>query len=296
MHRTATYTVRVLAEAVAVFAGLSALAASSMADEHPTRARMASTEPPACEEFPEIPFEPRPAYLAPDTIALTFDDGPDLVNTPKVLDVLEREGVHATFFINTENWSSLRHVERARDIVRRIVREGHTLANHTTHHSHLASLSSARIEEEIVGVERTVEDILGRAAPRITLLRAPYGEPYLGRRRGAGFRNVASIVARHAVHVGWNIAIGDFSCPRGDAGCVLTAVQRSLDRGSYGIVLLHSTYSQTAGALPGIIAEVRRRGMHFVSVEDAVRARYGRSSAEVVDDRCHAPLPVAARP
>jgi peptidoglycan/xylan/chitin deacetylase (PgdA/CDA1 family) len=285
MHRAkAAFSIGTRAAALVVFTGHS-LSAADRVDEDRT-----------CEEIPEIPFEPRPAYLSPDTIALTFDDGPDLVNTPRVLDVLAREGVHATFFINTENWSSMSHSERARDIVRRIVREGHTLASHTVHHLHLAALSPERIEQEITGVEETVRDILGSAAPRLTLLRAPYGSPYLGRRRGASFQKVASIVARHAVHIGWNIAIGDFSCPRGDAGCVLSAVKRNLDRGYYGVVLLHSTHAQTAGALPDIIAEMRQRGMHFVSVEDVVRARYGRSSAEVVDDPCHERLTASASP
>ncbi|MDC0746140.1 polysaccharide deacetylase family protein [Polyangium mundeleinium] len=283
----ATDTIRaLLLGAFAVSAGLSAHATHVTPERHTPAGPAASRTLEACEEAPEIPFDLRPAYLTPDTIGLTFDDGPDLVNTPKVLDVLAREGVHATFFINTENWSSLSTNENARAIVRRIVEEGHALGNHTVHHWRLSSLSPERIEHEIASVEQTVREILGDEAPRLTLFRAPYGDPYVGGRRGRGYQKVAPIVARHAVHIGWNIAIADGRCPRGDAECVLSAVKRNLDRGFYGIILLHSTHAQTARALPAIIEEIRRRGMHFVSVEDVVRARFGRSSAELVDDPC----------
>ncbi|MDI3285568.1 polysaccharide deacetylase family protein [Polyangium sp. 15x6] len=270
----AVYTLGSIAGAISFLAGLSAAADPSIPAESLA----------ACPPFPEIPFERQPAYLPSNTLALTFDDGPDLVNTPKVLDVLARESVPATFFINAESWTSLRRNEAARDIVRRIVEDGHILANHTARHMRISRLSPERIEEEIAGVEIVVREILGSEAPRLTLFRAPFGDPYTGNRWGPTFRKVAPIVARHAVHVGWSITPTERACPSGAGLCVAASAQRQLDRGYYGVVLLHSTQAETAAGLAALIAEARRRGMRFVSVEDVVRARYQRSSAELVDD------------
>src|SRR4051812_14282057 len=61
-------------------------------------------------------------------VALTFDDGPDPVVTPRILDVLAAHGARATFFVLGAR--AARHP----DVVRRIAREGHTVATHTQHH------------------------------------------------------------------------------------------------------------------------------------------------------------------
>jgi hypothetical protein len=64
-------------------------------------------------------------------------------------------------------------------------------------------------------------------------------------------------------------------------------VKGELDAGKYGILLMHSIHAQSAGALQRVIDEARTRGMKFASVEDVVRARYGKSSSEVVDGGGH---------
>lgn len=286
VRAAATYTLGSIAGVISLLSGLSAAADRPIPGDNvaaPIEEALCG-----CPPFPEIPFGRRPSYLPGNTLVLTFDDGPDLVNTPKVLDVLARESVQATFFINTESWTSLRENAVARAIVRRIVEEGHSLANHTAHHLRISRLPAETIEQEIAEVEIVTREILGSEAPRLTLFRAPFGDPYVGHRWGPTFRKVAPIVARHAVHVGWNIAPTERACPSGAGLCVLASTRRQLDRGAYGVVLLHSTKAETAAGLPAIIAEARRRGMRFLSVEDAVRARYQRSSAELVDDpRCH---------
>jgi hypothetical protein len=93
-------------------------------------------------------------------------------------------------------------------------------------------------------------------------------------------------VARHAVHIGWGIDSFDYRCAMGDGACVLANVRNALQRpgtGAYGSILMHSVHSQTVAALPGIIDYIRANGFQIWSTEDIVRARYGRSSAELVD-------------
>src|ERR1035438_7110885 len=64
-------------------------------------------------------------------VALTFDDGPDSETTPRLLDVLEHDGVRATFFVVG------RAVRRHPEIVRRMLRDGDEVGNHTQTHAHL---------------------------------------------------------------------------------------------------------------------------------------------------------------
>ena len=245
----------------------------------------------AAAPYAEIDFAARPGYLPKNVVVLTFDDGPDWTNTARVLDVLRQKNAKATFFINTRNWSNVDTEEPMRNLVRRMVNEGHELASHSVGHQHMASLSTSAIENEIAGVERTVRSIFGSRAPRLTLFRAPFGEPYQGNNPSnprAGYRKVAPVVARHAVHIGWAVDSFDYNCAPGDGTCVYNNVKNVLktpNTGAYGIVLLHSVHAQTASALPRIIDYVRSKGFTLWTVEQVVRRRYGRSSAQLVDEQ-----------
>ena len=233
--------------------------------------------------IPLIDFTTKPNYIPNTTIVLTFDDGPDLVNTPKVLDTLKANGVKASFFINTHNVVNVDTDAAAKNLVKRIVAEGHELANHTVAHLHLPQQSDAKIESELAGVEKTVADIFGPEGPKLTLFRAPYGEPYTDG-SGAAFTKVATIGAKHAVHIGWAIDTNDWACPTGNAQCVydnFTKLVKTPGTGAYGVVLMHSIHPQSAGALARIIDYAKMNGFVFKQVEDVVRARYGKSSAEI---------------
>jgi hypothetical protein len=95
---------------------------------------------------------------------------------------------------------------------------------------------------------------------------------------------VGPIVGRHGVHVGWNISVHDSGCA--DSACVLnnfTGYVKTVGTGNYGVVLLHSVHARTLQALPGIIDYCQANGFVFRSVEDVVRMKYGKSSAELTD-------------
>jgi len=102
------------------------------------------------------------------TVALTFDDGPDPVNTTRLLDLLKKNGVKATFCVVGF---------RARDngdLIRRIVAEGHTICNHSW--QHLMDLGQ-RTDEEIIKDLRATNNAILKAAPnaKIKYFRAPGG-------------------------------------------------------------------------------------------------------------------------
>ena len=98
--------------------------------------------------------------------ALTFDDGPDVEHTPKVLDILAREGVTATFFLIG------RRAAAAPELVRRIAREGHDVGNHTWSHRSLWLCGPRETEYQIVRGHEAIADAAG-TPPRF--FRAPWG-------------------------------------------------------------------------------------------------------------------------
>jgi peptidoglycan/xylan/chitin deacetylase (PgdA/CDA1 family) len=231
-----------------------------------------------------LDFAGKPSYLPSNFIAFTFDDVPDWNHTARVLDVLKAKSVPAAFFINTYNWSDVANEEPMQDVIRRMAREGHEIGNHTARHKHLGELTASEVDAEITTVERLAAQILGPTAPPLTLLRAPYGEPYRDHdpsAPSAAFQTVAPVVARHGLHIGWAMDSLDYECP--DAACVYDNVMNHIDEGSYGIVLMHAVYAATAEALPPLIDTLRARGFVFGTVEDAVKARFGATSGELME-------------
>jgi len=239
-------------------------------------------------KVPEIGFEPRPSYIPNNVVVLTFDDAPDFTNTAKVLDVLKQKEAPATFFINVKNWGDLVADAPMQALVRRIIDEGHLVGSHSATHPHLASLEESEIENQLVDVEEVVAKIGGENPPRVTLFRAPYGEPYQIRNpfiSDPAYEKVAPIVARHAVHIGWNVNSEDHACRKGDAVCVLNNVKKSLKtpgKGNYGVIIMHCVHSQTAKALPYVIDYIRKNGFLIWTTEDVIRAKYGMTSEQLI--------------
>ncbi|HEX6420357.1 MAG TPA: bifunctional polysaccharide deacetylase/glycosyltransferase family 2 protein [Acidimicrobiales bacterium] len=127
------------------------------------------------------------------TISLTFDDGPDPVWTPKILDVLHRHGVPATFFVTGEQ--SVRHPE----IVDRLVDEGHAIGNHTFSHPWLTPENA---HQELVTTDRIIRSTTGTAT---TLFRMPYD----GDRSGSlGSEGINAML--EAQRLGYLISLDDF--------------------------------------------------------------------------------------
>ena len=102
--------------------------------------------------------------------ALTFDDGPDPECTPRVLDILEREGVRGAFFLIG------RRAEKAPEVARRIADAGHDLGNHTWSHTSLWRCGPADTEREIGDGHAAIAQAAG-AAPRF--FRPPWGKTNL---------------------------------------------------------------------------------------------------------------------
>ncbi len=99
-------------------------------------------------------------------VHLSFDDGPDVEWTPRILDVLSEAGVHATFFMIGAG------AQAAPAVARRVLSEGHAIGNHTYHHLHPWALSPAAARREVRDGSTAIADVTGRP-PR--LFRPPFG-------------------------------------------------------------------------------------------------------------------------
>ena len=102
----------------------------------------------------------------PSELALTFDDGPNDVATPELLDVLARHQVRATFFVIGSC------VRQRPAIARRVLAAGHLLGNHTMHHPRLSVQPAARVRQELADCNAAIEDVTGAA---IAFFRPPFG-------------------------------------------------------------------------------------------------------------------------
>jgi peptidoglycan-N-acetylglucosamine deacetylase len=186
-------------------------------------------------------------------VALTFDDGPNPLATPHILDVLESERVPATFFVLG------RHAERWPDLVLRAAETGHQLGNHGFYHRKLVFRGPAYVRRDLELGTTAVEEAAG-VRPRF--FRAPHGL------RSPWVSSIARALGQRTV--GWTLGVWDSERPGIDQ-----IVQRTLVGTRPGtILLLHDgdgyevagDRRQTAEALPLIIRGLRTRGYQFVAL------------------------------
>lgn len=182
-------------------------------------------------------------------VALTFDDGPSEPMTPKVLDVLRKYDVKATFFLIGAQ------VDKHPNIARQIVDQGHIVANHTYSHSGLFPLSSARsVTAELLNCNSSITKAVGL---RPKLFRPPFGvtNPIIGRVvKQLGFSTI-----------GWSIRSLD-TVERYSREDICRKVERSLHPGA--IILLHDRCLQSDELLESIILEVANRGYRIVALDE----------------------------
>lgn len=180
-------------------------------------------------------------------VGLSFDDGPS-IHTPAVLRVLKRHGAHATFFQVGANMGGQSGLQR------RILKEGHYLADHSWSHPVLSAAGDLADSE----IARTKSRIMRQTGFTPCLFRAPYG---------AVSRDLIAIARGHGLlTVEWDVDPVDWSRP--GAGAIAARVLRQVRSGS--IILMHDgggNRSQTAAALGPILAGLDRRGFRAVSVE-----------------------------
>lgn len=174
-------------------------------------------------------------------VSLTFDDGPNPEFTTQVLDVLNQYQIKGTFFVMGA------YVDEYPEIARRIVDEGHIIANHTYNHFDLAKLSDEEVLQQIEWAQESIRDVTGVEAH---LFRMPFG---------SGGKRVVDL-AQGLVSIIWNIDTLDWQTH--DADLIIEKTLSKLEKQS--LILMHDTHQATPDALKILIPELLERGYTFV--------------------------------
>lgn len=207
--------------------------------------------------FPEAFF--RGLNTKEKVIALTFDDGPDQLYTPKILDVLKKHDAKATFFLVGNR------LEAYEDVVQRIEKEGHIIGNHTMSHPNIMKIEPEEVLQELADCDQAIFDLVGY---RPLLFRSPYGSltPEL----------VELISGKGYKIISWNVDSLDWKGIPAEE--VKLNIIENVENGS--IVLQHSMagegkdLSGTVEALDEILTILKRENYKFVTIPELLDLGY----------------------
>ncbi|MBI5233767.1 MAG: polysaccharide deacetylase family protein [Deltaproteobacteria bacterium] len=183
-----------------------------------------------------------------DSIALTFDDGPHPINTPRILDILKGYNAKATFFLVGEC------VERHPEICKRMIAEGHDIGGHGQTHRILRHIPINEIRREI---ETSFETIRRCVGIDTRLFRPPHGKLGIG---------LLFYTVRHGITtVLWSISPDDWlETKKPDE--ILGDINRGFRGGD--IVLLHDVMDTIVEMLPRLMETFKKKGIRFVKTSE----------------------------
>jgi peptidoglycan/xylan/chitin deacetylase (PgdA/CDA1 family) len=188
-------------------------------------------------------------------LALTYDDGPNDPHTLRLLEVLAKHNVKATFFLIG------RYVQQRPDIDREVVNAGHIVGNHTFSHPNLIFTSARQTRTQLQECQRSITQAIGQHSP---LFRPPFGS-----RRPGTLRIARSL---GLVPVMWNVSGQDWKGYSADE--IKQRIRRQLRGGD--LILLHDgshtgmgvDRSQTILATDLLISETKSEGFDFVTIPE----------------------------
>jgi peptidoglycan/xylan/chitin deacetylase (PgdA/CDA1 family) len=190
-------------------------------------------------------------------IALTYDDGPNDPHTLKLLEVLAKHSVRATFFMIG------RYVNQRPDLARAVAQAGHVIGNHTFTHPRLIFKSAAQTRAELLDCHQALADAIGQHS---NLFRPPFGG-----RRPATLKTARELGLQTAM---WNVKGYDWNAL--SAAEIEKKIARQISGGD--VVLLHdgghramsADRAQTVIATENLIRRYSDKGYKFVTVEDMI--------------------------
>ncbi len=198
---------------------------------------------------------------APKKIVLTFDDGPDPIYTPQILDILKRENVPASFFVIGSM------AEQSIPLLRREFDAGYEIGNHTYLHPDISAVSLKRVTLELNATRRLIEAVTGRST---ILFRPPFNAD-------AEPQTIAEVIPvkqsreENYINIGESIDPNDWQ-PGVSADTIVARTIALHEKGS--IILLHDsggdTRQETVKALPRIIRYFKSQGYQFTTIADLI--------------------------
>lgn len=169
-------------------------------------------------------------------VSLTFDDGPNPKTTPLILNILKKYSAKATFFILGQN------IAGNEEIIRRMVAEGHEVANHSWSHPNFTKLTPVQIKQEVEKTQAALEQITGQ---RPLMVRPPYG---------AVNQTVMNAMNLPAIY--WSVDSLDWKTR--DPKAILEVIKANTRSGS--IVLLHDIHQPTVESIEPVIQHLQEQG------------------------------------
>jgi len=182
----------------------------------------------------------------PDTVFLTFDDGPNARHTPDVLDVLDEHDVKASFFMVG------RDVRINEKVAAAVASRGHVLANHTLTHPRMDRLSMGARQIEIEGMDEVIASVGGQRAQM--LFRPPYGH--------ASFSLIGQCLRLRRTVTMWSRDSFDFRASEDE---VVAGFEKRPVKGG-DILLFHDDSASSAPALRRLIPRWKDAGFRFAGL------------------------------
>ena len=185
-------------------------------------------------------------------LALTFDDGPDAINTPLVLDVLQKHHIPAIFFCIGKS------IENNELLLQRMIAAGHLIGNHSWgHQSLLPFYSSKQLQQEITHTEQEIERAIKQKAA--CWFRPPFGitNPNISK----------AIHEKKYRTMGWNIR--SFDTISSNHQSVVQRIIKKIKPGS--IILLHDNLKDAPVIVEAIIKHAHQEGYTFVRADKYIK-------------------------
>lgn len=209
-------------------------------------------------------------------LSITFDDGPHATLTPKLLDMLRERGIKATFFLVGKN------VAEYPAIVRRMVEEGHEVANHSWSHPSLTKLGADGLRAQIEKTNTAIESASG-VKPK--LIRPPYGA------------TSARLNKLFADNYGMTVAIWSVDPLDWKYRNAARVTEKILEGAAPGaVILVHDIHPSTVAAMPATLDGLKARGYEFVTMSDLIAMENSapRSAPTADPTPTPAPTPISA--
>jgi peptidoglycan/xylan/chitin deacetylase (PgdA/CDA1 family) len=180
-------------------------------------------------------------------VTLTFDDGPFPETTPKVLDLLAKYDVHATFFVIGRYLDGEGDRARAsREVLKKVAAAGHLIGNHTHDHALLTAVSHTQVLDQIDRGASSIERVIGK---KPILFRPPFGE--------LDDFGQEAVRARQLDVLLWSIEVQDME--REDTQVMFSELVRQLTYNEGGIVLLHDIRWTSVNILKKLLVYLKAR-------------------------------------
>lgn len=186
-------------------------------------------------------------------IYLTFDNGFEAGHTESILKTLRDEKVPATFFLVSH------YLESAPELVKQMVKDGHTIGNHSDTHPNMARLSKDEMVKEWQNFDKKLKELTG--IQRTYYVRPP---------EGTFSEKLLEVGNKHSyTHIFWSVAFRDWDTDgKKDKQYAYNELVKQLHPGA--IILMHTVAKHNADALPNFIQEAKRQGYRFGTLDELV--------------------------